>query len=281
LLTTRDISQFDRDGFLVLPGVIPSHTCDALRGRADELVDAFEPGDLKVIFATDRNSHVRNHYFLESGDKIRFFFEEDALSADGTLTRDKHLAINKIGHALADLDPVFREFSLLPEIRSIVTSLGKFRDPRIMQSMYIFKQPHIGGEVTCHQDSTFLDTEPSSLIGLWFALEDATEENGCLWAIPGAHKAGRRQTMTRLPDETTNFETHDATPWNLDATVPLEVPKGSVILLHALAPHMSHKNTSSRSRHAYTLHVSEGDLPRRDGIWLQRDPALPMLSLLG
>jgi phytanoyl-CoA hydroxylase len=50
--------------------------------------------------------------------------------------------------------------------------------------MYIFKQPRIGGEVTCHQDSAFLYNDPISIAGLWFALEDATTENGCLWAIP-------------------------------------------------------------------------------------------------
>jgi phytanoyl-CoA hydroxylase len=51
--------------------------------------------------------------------------------------------------------------------------------------MYIFKQPFIGGEIDCHQDSTFLYTDPLSCIGFWFALEDATVDNGCLYAIPG------------------------------------------------------------------------------------------------
>ena len=40
--------------------------------------------------------------------------------------------------------------------------------------MYIFKQPRIGGEVVCHQDSTFLYTEPESAIGFWLAIEDQT-----------------------------------------------------------------------------------------------------------
>jgi len=30
--------------------------------------------------------------------------------------------------------------------------------------------------------------EPSKVIGLWIALEDAEIENGCLWFIPGSHK---------------------------------------------------------------------------------------------
>lgn len=52
-----------------------------------------------------------------------------------------------------------------------------------VQSMYIFKQPSIGGEVVPHQDSAFLSTDPPSCIGLWFALEDANKENGCLWCV--------------------------------------------------------------------------------------------------
>ena len=52
------------------------------------------------------------------------------------------------------------------------------------------QQPKIGGEVRPHQDSTFLRTDPPSVVGLWWALEDSTKQNGCLWALPGAHAQG-------------------------------------------------------------------------------------------
>ena len=80
-------------------------------------------------------------------------------------------------------------FSRTPALAALVDALG-VREPRLMQSMYICKQPFIGGEVRCHQDATFLHTEPDRLLGLWFALEDATVENGCLWALPGGHRGG-------------------------------------------------------------------------------------------
>jgi phytanoyl-CoA hydroxylase len=51
----------------------------------------------------------------------------------------------------------------------------------------MLQQPRIGGEVAIHQDSTFLYTDPPTVVGLWIALEDATKENGCLWTIPGEH----------------------------------------------------------------------------------------------
>mgnify|MGYP005993194937 CR=1 FL=1 len=52
---------------------------------------------------------------------------------------------------------------------------------------YIFKQPNIGGEVTPHQDGTFLYTEPQSVLGFWWPLDACSLSNGCLWAVPGVY----------------------------------------------------------------------------------------------
>jgi len=70
-----------------------------------------------------------------------------------------------------------------------------FKDPRVLQSMLIFKQPKIGGVVPPHQDSTFLYTEPLSARGFWFALEDCTAQNGALSFAPGSHKSNRRKEV--------------------------------------------------------------------------------------
>merc|ERR1712179_431321 len=53
--------------------------------------------------------------------------------------------------------------------------------------MYIFKQPKIGTAVIPHVDGTFLRNTPFNLVGFWIPLHDATEENGCLWYVPGSH----------------------------------------------------------------------------------------------
>jgi hypothetical protein len=49
-------------------------------------------------FTTGDDNHVGDDYFLTSGDKIRYFLEEDAVDANGKLMRDKSKAVNKIGH---------------------------------------------------------------------------------------------------------------------------------------------------------------------------------------
>src|SRR5256712_13105363 len=256
-ITGEQLAAHERDGFLVFENFIEGDKCHRLRAHAEELVHDFDPNGVLSIFSTHEQTRTSDDYFLESGDKIRFFFEENAFLPDGTLRQSKERSINKIGHALHDLDPVFDEFSRTEGIKQLVSDLG-IADPLLLQSMYIFKQPRIGGEVTCHQDATFLFTEPLRMVGLWFALEDATIENGCLWAIPGGHKLGLKSRFMRAEGGGTRFETQDETPWPVDQAVPLEVSSGSLIALHAWLPHMSRANRSPQSRHAHTLHVMDG-----------------------
>ena len=288
-MNTAQIAAYNRDGFLVLENFVSAEACDRLRSRAEELVREFDPRGIISIFSTHEQTRTSDDYFLESGDKIRFFFEENAFNSDGTLRQGKEQSINKIGHALHDLDPVFNGFSRAKEIEQLVQALG-VDDPLLLQSMYIFKQPRIGGEVTCHQDATFLFVEPLRIVGLWFALEDATIENGCLWAIPGGHKLGLKSRFVRdnsptvregiglfeSPPSRTRFEVFDASPWPEEKLMPLEVRKGALIVLHGLLPHLSRENRSSKSRHAYTLHIIDASVSYPKENWLQRDPGMPL-----
>lgn len=269
-----NLERFQHDGFVVLKDFVAPDECNSLRAQAEKLVSTFDPGEIKSIFSTHEQSRTTDDYFLDSGDKIRFFFEEHAFNSDGTLKQPKQHSINKIGHALHDLDPVFDRFSRNSNIRELIEDFN-IEDPLLLQSMYIFKQPNIGGEVSCHQDSTFLYTEPMNIVGLWFALEDATIENGCLWAIPGGHRTGLKSRWVRS-EQGMRFETFDHTPWPENELVPLEVAKGSLIVLHGLLPHRSYENKSSKSRHAYTLHVISGKSAYPKNNWLQRSSDMPL-----
>jgi len=273
-MNSVELDQYERDGFLVLPDFVSHAACDRLKTRAEELVRDFDPAGIVSIFSTREQTRTSDDYFLGSGDQIRFFFEEDAFNSDGTLRQSQEHSINKIGHALHDLDPVFGEFSRTKEIAQLVSDLG-IANPLLLQSMYIFKQPRIGGEVTCHQDATFLYTEPLRLAGLWFALEDATIENGCLWAIPGGHQLGLKSKFLRAEGGGTRVEILDNSPWPEEQAEPLEVEKGTLIVLHPLLPHLSRENRSTKSRHAYTLHVIDAAAEYPQSNWLQRAAEMP------
>jgi phytanoyl-CoA hydroxylase len=265
---------YARDGFLVVEDFAPVDECDELRAEAEALVDAFDPSEAVSVFSTHEQTRTSDEYFLTSGDKIRFFFEEDAFADDGSLRQSKALSINKIGHALHDLNPVFARFSRRPELAAVADDID-LDDPVLLQSMYIFKQPHIGGEVTLHTDHTFLWTDPPSVTGFWFALEDATLENGCMWAVPGGHRAPVRTRFRRAEGGGTTFDVFDPEPYPLDGEVPLEVPKGTLVVLHGQLPHRSGPNHSDRSRHAYTVHAVSGSAAYPDDNWLQRAPSMP------
>ncbi|GJM37359.1 MAG: phytanoyl-CoA dioxygenase [Acidimicrobiales bacterium] len=275
MLTADQLAAWDRDGYLVFENAVDPATCDELREHVIAQLAAADPtvdGGL-TVFDTTEQGHAQQDYFLTSGDKVRWFLEDGAV-VDGQLTRPLPLAVNKLAHAMHDLDQVFDRFSRTPLMAAVAADLG-IDDPKLLQSMYIFKQPSIGGEVSCHCDHTFLWTEPQSVIGYWFAIEDATIENGCLYVAPGHHRDPVRTRFRRDGDGTT-MDILDTTPWPTDALVPLEATKGTMLVLHGSLPHWSAPNTSAASRHAYTLHVIDGAADYLDDNWLRRSPDMPL-----
>ena len=283
LLADAQIAAFHRDGFVALEDFVDVDRCAELRRAANAIVDEFEPSERRTVFTTNEQERVSNGEFLDSGSRIWCFFEEDAFGADGELRQAKQLSINKIGHAMHDLEPTFRSFSYTPELAAVADDIGVV-DPLALQSMYIFKQPFIGGEVGCHQDATFLYTEPMTVTGFWFAIEDATLDNGCLWAAPGGHRAGLRTIFRRngpSANDGTRFQILDDRPLPLPPAelVPLEAAAGTMIVLHGLLPHWSDVNRSPSSRHAYSLHCISGAAEYPAWNWLQRPADMPLHRL--
>lgn len=274
MLNARQIRQYHDDGYLVLDNAIVSEEIEKLKTAALQIVDDFDINKQRAVFTTSDRDTGRDDYFFESAEAVHCFLEEGALDQDGGLLKPARLAINKIGHAMHDLNPVFNAFCRHPLFGRVMRDIG-YTTPLLWQTMYIFKQPHIGGEVRWHQDGSYLISDPSSVTGIWVAIEDANRANGCLWVQPGGHVSPLRETYQVDWNTRKGALTElDKTPWpTADEAIAVEVEAGSVVIFHDHMPHYSSQNCSDRSRHAFTLHVAEQSANWSDSNWLQR-PAL-------
>lgn len=270
-LTADQLEFFNSQGYLVLESFASAEEIEAMRKRMEQLLEGFDPSSTASIFSTKNQLKLTNEYFFESAEKISFFFEEKAFGDDGKLKQPKELSINKVGHALHELDPVFKQFSSSEKFSSLLASFG-YKRPAVMQAMYIFKQPGIGGEVSPHQDNSFLFTDPPTCKGLWLALEDATTTNGCLWAIPGSHKNGLVRRFIR-GEQGVSFD-RPSPSYDQKDFVPIEMKAGSLIVIHGDLIHQSFENHSTKSRHAYSLHVVDTDGCKwLEDNWIRREVA--------
>lgn len=274
-LSKEQIDYYNENGYIILCNFYNENDINMMKMGAQHLLNTIPLVEIKGIFTTSEAdlTSKNNDYFLSSGDKIRIFLEEKALT-NGKLNRPLNLAVNKIAHGLHMLDPIFSTITHNNRIKQICDDLN-IKNPVIPHSMYIFKPPNIGGKVKPHQDSGFLHTDPLSCLGFWTPMDDTNKENGCLWFIPRSHKT---PIINRFKLNKTTNELYYDPPlnynyleqiWPKQQYVPIEISKGSLVILHGNLVHMSDENKSDKARHAYTFHVIDGNSEWSNENWCQ------------
>lgn len=316
---------FDKHGFILVQSFCSEDEVRSMRSHMQQLVSKeWNPSQSMHVFRTDEKqieAQGRSDYFLDSANKTHFFAEKEAMvggELKDVYKDDKVAALNKAGHGMHTAPGPFQSYTKSAKVANLLKELG-WEDPVVPQSMYIFKQAKIGGEVTSHQDSSFLYTTPrQTCIGLWLALDDATLENGCLWVRPGSHVEPVRRQFSRNPkhfgvslvydgdDGDVNEpqmifkHLHDAQEVSWDGKLPdnsldsecsglyrngfIPVPckAGDLLAFTGELDHLSLPNFSDKARHTFQLHCVEGE---KAGVtwskenWLQYPSGEPFVSL--
>nr|XP_023401070.1 phytanoyl-CoA dioxygenase domain-containing protein 1 [Loxodonta africana] len=269
--------QFQEDGFLVLEGFLSADECVTMQERISEIVAKMDvPLHCRTEFSTQEEEQLKaqgsTDYFLSSGDKIRFFFEKGVFDKEGNFLVPPEKSINKIGHALHALDPVFRCVTHSPKVQALARSLG-LQMPVVVQSMYIFKvsslspqtsQPHFGGEA---QPLTLEQAAEAEQLGMGMGIDEGTqiclrEEGPCLF-LPweGGAWAGV------LPGPGRGHDWLGSLP-------------GALVLIHGEVVHKNEQNLSDHSPQAYTFPLMEasGTVWSPEN-WLQPTAELPFPPL--
>jgi len=178
-MNAAQLASFERDGFLVLPDFLSGADCDTLQARAAELVLGFDPGARRTIFSTRDQGHARDRYFLESGGDIRFFFEEEVPAE-----------LNKIGARCTISTRCSIASHASPSSRRSPTR-SAWPSLCCCNRCTSSSSPESGAKwLASGRDLPAYDARQRG--GFWIALDDADRENGCLFALPGAHRGSLR-----------------------------------------------------------------------------------------
>ena len=185
--------------------------------------------------------------------------------------------MSRIGFALHALDADFKDATFTERARDISKSLN-YKQPCVVQSMMLYKPPKAG----LHKDSTFLLTQPNTLLGLWIALEDTSIGNGCLRIAVGSHRMNiSNRRLVKFIDEDGRLKMkYRGDEPEFEQLHALPVKKGTLVLIHGDLVHKSGANLEDRSRTVYGFHIYDASRSEwsKDN-WLQPTNKVPFLPL--
>ena len=224
-VTPEQVVQFQREGFLIIEGFLNNEELQAWRDVTEEAVQ-------------QRLSARDGLHNLDADDFYKNVFTQCLRLVD------THAGMKKL---LTD-----------PRLGKLAATLSGVDGVRMWHDQALFKQPY-ANQTAWHRDVPYWAFHSRKSASMWFALDDATLANGCLWYLPGTHLLGD-YALTRIgsnmPDQ------FDAYPeWLEIEAVPAPCPAGSVVIHNAMIAHGASANMTTGQRRAMTsVYYPDGEL---------------------
>lgn len=244
-LTAEEREKYAKDGFFIRADTFDTYEIDALRDRIEDLVELIETSD--VLTEKEKQAILKRN----AGT--------DATSGPTSLN-----SITRLHRFSALVRSHIRDPRRLDAVTEIVG-----RDLFCPNDLYFFKPPGTGRPIAWHQDSWYFrniyissvgDAIDQSTIGTWLALDDADEENGCLWVIPGSHRLGVIDHSEVESDDYLLQKRVTVSDEMEERAIPVEVPKGALVFFNNALLHRSTPNRSDRFRRAYIVHYMKATI---------------------
>jgi phytanoyl-CoA hydroxylase len=238
ILTPEQRQFYDKNGFLVIPKLVPEEKLNKYRRRFEQLCSKEIPSPFNMTIM--RDVAIAKSEFVP-GEK----------------------AVTKIQNFQDE--PVMFEYCCLPEITNYVKCfLGE--NIMAMHTMLINKPPDPGTKTSrhpMHQDLHYFPFRPADrIVCSWTAMQSITRENGCLVVIPGSHRAGELLEH-KYPDWQggVNRAYHGIQNYNpdKDERVHLHMEAGDTVFFHPLLIHGSGMNRTDGFRKSISCHYAASE----------------------
>jgi len=246
-LGPEQLESYWRDGYVVVPRLVPLADLDRWLARLDDIVQGRVPkADGMLVM-------------------------KDVMVAKGKVVPGGRLeAVAKIQDY--ENDPVLDTYTTHSRILDAVECIVG-PDVQTIHTMLINKPPHVDGRHPIHQDLLYFPFRPADrIVASWTALEPVTKENGCLVVVPGSHR-GELLVHENPPDiddlNAGYFGVADI-GGRMERRVHLEMAPGDTVFFHPVLLHGSGRNRTRGFRRAISAHYTALDV---EWVWKQEDRA--------
>ncbi len=250
-LTSDEESSWKEKGYFIRYGVFTKAENDSLAQIADDIAIGKLPFPAKNI-------------------------HQNALVRDG---KTEASGVNGM-HCIHHINKHSPEFLLRTRDPRLTDPVVDLIGPNVLglNNLYIWKPPKIGLGFPWHQDKWYFNNQyvTEKTVGTWSAIDDADEQNGCLYVIPGSHKKEVHEHVNLEGSQQNEFKV--AVGARDEDGVPVEVPAGSVVFFNNQLLHKSTDNRSDRFRRCSVAHYISADSQRvetvkypRPVMWVRGD----------
>ena len=253
--------MWKKQGFVLIDDLIDEEQCETVKKMLSDMVIELATED-EALGRTDETQPQRLGSSMLTN---RVFWDEAAGQPTSFPLHERERVLSRVGHRLEQID-VVRSVIFSPQIRAYAATL--FDQPAIATCAIIDKVPGGSMYFDPHQDSWYITTDPDKILGIWIALDDTDEENGCLFVAPGTSGLGNLAVATN--DASWTIRTNSDQPLPVPDMIPLPMRRGTALLFDGHVFHRSEINLSSRRRRAIVCHIVEGDCHLLGDSWLVR-----------